>query len=393
MKDIDSSYAANRLGLIKPSGLRKLFDLEQAISKTSNTKILSFGLGNLNIPISKPIIDKFKDILDDPRNHRYSPNAGLPELREAIVEKYKNLYDLDYKDEDIIVTSGCLEALLDTFLANVNPGDEVLIQDPTFGYYANQIKLCGGKVRPIPLNEKFELDAELLNNSITKKTKFLVFNFPCNPTGSVMDRASIKAVIETATDSGVTVISDEAYESLTYNDHKHTCAAEFDQQNVILLSSFSKTFAMTGLRIGYVVAPPKFLKPISLVHQINTACANTPSQLAASYALSSYDSFVRPLVEELDKRRQATVKAFTSIDGIKLSYQPLGAFYIYPDISGTGMTGSEFSEYLLKECQIIVVPGTEFGLATPNNVRISYGFLNISEIEEAGARMLDILQT
>ncbi|MHA1227980.1 MAG: pyridoxal phosphate-dependent aminotransferase [Candidatus Hodarchaeales archaeon] len=391
MKEIDSSYTANRLGPIKPSGLRKLFDLEQAISKTSNVKILSFGLGNLNIPISKPIVNRFKDILDNPRNHRYSPNAGLLVLREAIVQKYKNLYKLDYSPENVLVTSGCLEALLDTFLALVNPGDEVLIQDPTFGYYANQIKLCGGKVRSIPLNNRFELDADLLNESITKKTKFLVFNFPCNPTGSVMKRNSIKAVIETAADSGVTVISDEAYESLTYNGHKHACAAEFDQQNVIILSSFSKTFAMTGLRIGYAIAPPEFLKPISLVHQINTACANTPSQLAVAFALGSYDDFVKPLVTELEKRRQATINAFTSIDGIQLNYQPLGAFYIYPDISGTGMTGLEFSEFLLKECQIIVVPGTEFGLATPNHVRISYGFLDISEIKEAGARMLNNL--
>ncbi len=383
----DSKRIAIRMSQIRPSGLRKLFDLEHKIAKSSSLKILSFGLGNLNIPTMPEIINQLKIALDDPLSHRYSPNAGLFELREALAARYKTEYHLDYSTDQIVVTSGCLEALIDTFFALINPGDEVLIQDPTFGYYASQITLAGGVVRPIPLNDKFELEAEAVNEAITSKTKALVLNFPCNPTGSVMNREQIQAVVETATDKGVTIISDEAYEAITFNGHKHTCAAEIDYDNVIIISSFSKTYCMTGFRVGYVIAPPELLTPISLVHQYNTACANSPAQIAARIALHSPSSIREAMMETLIKRRTETIKAFTSVKGIELNYNPLGAFYIYPNVRGLGMNGTEFSEILLENCQIIVVPGTEFGTATPDHVRVSYGFLNQEDIREAGTRI------
>ncbi|MFX0123662.1 MAG: pyridoxal phosphate-dependent aminotransferase, partial [Candidatus Hodarchaeota archaeon] len=207
--------SARRLSQIRPSGLRKLFDLEHKIGKSSFHKVLSFGLGNLNIPTMPEIIDRLKIALDDPVSHRYSPNAGLLELREAIVEKYKTEYHLDYEANQVVVTSGCLEALIDTFIAFVDPGDEILIQDPTFGYYASQIKLAGGEVKPIPLNDSFELEADAVNEAITSNTKALVLNFPSNPTGSAMTREQIRAVVEIAADKVILIISDEAYESIT----------------------------------------------------------------------------------------------------------------------------------------------------------------------------------
>ena len=236
-KNADSKRIADRMSQIRPSGLRKLFDLEHKLATSSSNKILSFGLGDLNIPIMSEIINQLKTALDDPVSHRYSPNSGLLELREELVAKYQTEYHLDYTTEQVVVTSGCLEALIDTFFAIINPGDEVLIQDPTFGYYASQIKLSGGNPRPIPLNYKFELDAEALKKAITSKTKALVLNFPCNPTGSVMNRKQIKAIVEIAADNGIIVISDEAYEAITYNGHKHTCAAEIDNENVIVISN------------------------------------------------------------------------------------------------------------------------------------------------------------
>ncbi len=386
-KILNSKRIASRMSQIRPSGLRKLFDLEHKIAKSSSLKILSFGLGNLNIPTMPEIINQLKIALDDPLSHRYSPNAGLLELREALVARYKTKYHLDYSIDQIVVTSGCLEALIDTFFALINPGDEVLIQDPTFGYYASQITLAGGVVRPIPLNDKFELEAEAVNEAITSKTKALVLNFPCNPTGSVMNREQIRAVVETAADKGVIIISDEAYEAITFNGHKHTCAAEIDYDNVIIISSFSKTYCMTGFRVGYVLAPPELLTPISLVHQYNTACANSPAQIAARIALHSPSSIRDVMMETLIKRRTETIKAFTSVKGIELNYNPLGAFYIYPNVRGLGMNGTEFSEFLLENCQIVVVPGKEFGTATPDHVRVSYGFLNQEDIREAGTRI------
>jgi aspartate aminotransferase len=384
---LNPKQPASRMSRIRPSGLRKLFELEHKIAKSSSTKVLSFGLGNLNIPTMPEIIGQLKHALDDPVSHRYSPNSGLLELREAITERYKNKYGLGYSPDQVVVTSGCLEALIDTFFAFVNPGDEILIQDPTFGYYAAQIKLAGGKVKPIPLNSSFELDADAVNEAITSKTKAMVLNFPCNPTGSVMTRDQIKAVVEVAADKGILIISDEAYEELTYDGHQHTCAAEIDYDNVILISSFSKTYCMTGFRIGYVLASPEILSSISLVHQYNTACANSPAQIAATIALHSSPSIREQMMNKLIKRRTETIKAFTSIEGIELNYNPLGAFYIYPNVSGLGMDGTEFSELLLEKCQIVVVPGLEFGNATPDHVRVSYGFLNQEDIREAGTRI------
>ncbi|MFX0171626.1 MAG: pyridoxal phosphate-dependent aminotransferase [Candidatus Hodarchaeota archaeon] len=382
-----SGRTARRMSKIRPSGLRKLFDLEHKIAKSSSQKILSFGLGNLNIPVMPEIINQLKKELDEPISHRYSPNAGLLELREALAAKYKSEYKLDYSPDNIIVTSGCLEALMDTFLALINPGDEVLVQDPTFGYYANQIHLSEGKPIPIPLNENFELEAEAVNESISSKTKAIVLNFPSNPTGSVISQKQTRAIIETASDKRIIVISDESYEKIIYGEAKHTCAAEFDYDNVLILSSFSKTFCMTGFRVGYVIGSPELLSPIFLVHQQNTACASTSSQIAAKIALQSPQSIRNDMMKELSERRNETIKAFASIDGINLNYNPSGAFYIYPNVGGTGMNGTEFSEFVLENCQVVVVPGEEFGTTTNDHVRISYGFLEQSDIREAGERI------
>ncbi|MFX0122706.1 MAG: pyridoxal phosphate-dependent aminotransferase, partial [Candidatus Hodarchaeota archaeon] len=229
--------------------------------------------------------------------------------------------------------------------------------------------------------------ADAVNEAITSNTTALVLNFPSHPTGSAMTREQIRAVVEIAADKGILIISDEAYESITYNDHQHTCAAEIDYDNVIVISSFSKTYCMTGFRIGYVLAPPEILSSISLVHQYNTACANSPAQIAARIALHSPSSIRDSMMKELSIRRTETIKAFTSVKGIELNYTPRGAFYIYPNVSGLGMNGMEFSECLLEKCHIVVVPGSEFGTTTPDHVRVSYGFLNQEDIREAGTRI------
>ena len=387
MTSEESNQIAKKLSLIRPSGLRKLFDLEHEIGNSSTSKVLSFGLGNLNIPTMTEIIDQLKNKIDDPVSHRYSSNAGLLELRESLSLKYKTRYNLDYNPDQILITSGCLEALFDTFLALINPGDEILITDPTFGYYSNQIILSGGTVKPIPMKENFELTADDLNQAITRKTKAIILNFPSNPTGSVLTQKKIQNLVETAADNDIIVISDESYEDIVFEGHVHTCAAEINYEKVLVLSSFSKSYCMTGFRVGYVLGHPDLIKSISLIHQNNTACASTLSQIAAYYALQNPPSIQDPLIKELSERRRETIKAFTSVNGIKLTNNPLGTFYIYPNVKETGMDGNEFSEFLLKNCQILVVPGSEFGNTTNDHVRVSYGFLNQEEIKEAGYRM------
>lgn len=387
----DFNRVANRMSHIRPSGLRKLFDLEREINPSVTRNVLSFGLGNLNIPVPMPIIEQLKVALDDPVSHRYSSNAGIWELREQLVKKYQHTYNITYEPDQFVVTAGALEALMDIFLALINPGDEVLIPIPTFGYFANHVRFGGGKVRTIETNSKFELEADAINEAITPRTKAMVLNFPSNPTGSVMNRHQLRAVVETAADRGILVISDESYEFITYDDHKHTCAAEFSYDNVLVVSSFSKTYAMTGFRVGYVVGAKALIPPILLVHQHNTACASTVSQLAAKIALEFPPTIRDGLLQELSTRRTATIEAFTSVDGIELNYSPKGAMYIYPDVSGTGMDGTEFSEYLLDQAQVVVVPGEEFGSIGQNHVRVAYGFLEVSEIQEAGARIKEVL--
>lgn len=386
-----NKLSSDRLSELKPSGLRKLFDLEHKLSQQTEEKILSFGLGNLNIPIPQTIIDKLKDTLDDPVTHRYSPNAGLPTLREAIKDKYYNKYGVDQSFNDVVVTSGALEGLLDTFLAYINPGDEVIVQDPTFRYFDNQIMISGGKVVNAKLDQDFELDPITFQEQITDKTKAIVLNFPCNPTGSVMTRNQIKAIIEIAEEKNIIVISDESYEQILYDGHEHTCSAEFGYENTIVISSFSKSYCMTGLRLGYVFGKKDLISPILLVHQQNTACASTPSQMAAIIALKSGPTIREPIMKELGTRRKAVIEAFTNIPGIKLHYNPLGAFYIYPDVSGTGMDGEKFSEFALNEAKVVVVPGTEFG-STKNNIRVSYGFLSVENIIIAGERLKTALE-
>lgn len=371
--------------------MRALFDLSQ---KTDHpNKFISFGLGDLNIPTPHPIVDKVKQALDKPETYRYSPNAGILELRMALSEKYTSQYGLDYAAEgEIIVTCGCLEALFDIMMAYINPGDEVLVQDPSFGYFASQASLANGKAVPVPLTSQFELDPEVFEEKITPKTKISILNFPCNPTGSCMGRSQLKEIVEIAADHKILVVSDESYEKLVYEGFTHTCLAEISDENVIVAGSFSKTYSMTGFRVGYAIGPKELIAPVAQVHQYNTACATTAAQVAALAALQMDQKYVTQKIAILDQRRRDMMRHFSTVPGFKMNYKPQGAFYIYPNISESGMSGKEFSQWAIKNTGVVVVPGTDFGVTTPNCLRMCYGTVEREEIQEAAERIHHALE-
>ncbi|MFX0080075.1 MAG: pyridoxal phosphate-dependent aminotransferase, partial [Candidatus Hermodarchaeota archaeon] len=285
-----SVKAAARLQDVSPSGLREFFEIGAKL-EAKGMDVISLGIGDLDLPLPPFLSDAIAEAFAKGQTH-YSSNAGIIELRQAIADRYADTYNLEYNPQEVLVTCGALEGLLDTMLALVNPGDRVLVQDPAFGYFSNQAKIAGADVKLVPMTPEFDLDVEAYRKAMEAKApQIVIINSPCNPTGSVASRRNIKEVVELACEYDSILISDECYEFLRYDGHKHTCAAEFDRDNVIIVNSFSKTFAMTGLRLGYVIAPIHLLRPIYQVHQYNTACAATPIQVGATKTLTNPKAF------------------------------------------------------------------------------------------------------
>jgi len=361
-------YEAKKLSKIRPSGIRKIFDLAQGMEG-----VISLGLGSPDMDTPRYIKDAMIQALNDGYTS-YSPNLGYSELREQIVKKYQDDYNLDYKPDEICITCGAAEALLDICLAFINPGNEVLIPDPGFLTYPAQVILAGGIPKPFPLYEKndFKIDANDLSEQITPKTRMIIINFPSNPTGAVMNETELKKVAEIAEDNNLIILSDECYEKLVYDGFKHVCMASLGvQDRTVVVNSFSKTYAMTGWRVGYIVAKSELMKSIFKTHQMNTACANSAAQIAVFKGLSSGKDFSEDMVKEFDKRRKVLVNGLNKISGIKC-FMPRGAFYAFPNIQGTGLTAQEFSEKLIQKAKVATVPGDEFGDNGKGYARLAY---------------------
>ena len=385
---------ASRLQGVSPSGLREFFEIGSKLA-AKGVDVISLGIGDLDLPLPPFVGDAIADAFATGQTH-YSSNAGIVELRQAIADRYKSTYDLEYTSEEVLVTCGALEGLLDTMLALINPGDRVLVQDPAFGYFANQAKLAGAEVELIPMTPDFDLDVEQYQMAFEKKTPHMVIiNSPCNPTGSVASKKNVKEIVDLAADNDTILISDECYEFLRYDGSKHICAATFNRDNVIIVNSFSKALAMTGLRLGYVVAPVNLMRPIYQVHQYNTACAPTPIQVGAMKTLTNPKAFKGIIGQHrnvLNDRRKVALESFKPIKGFKFSYEPVAGFYLFPNVEATGMSGPEFAISVLEEKGVVVVPGDQFGSAYPNNIRISVGSAPPNRIREAASRITDFVE-
>lgn len=373
---------SNIIEEIQPSGIRKFFDV---VSEMED--VVSLGVGEPDFDTPWHIREEGIYSLEQGRTF-YTSNAGLKELKEEISYYLERRFDLHYNPkEEIMVTVGGSEAIDIAMRAMVDPGDEVLIPQPCFVSYLPCAQLVHAKPVIIELKEEnqFKLTRQELFDAITEKTKVLVFPFPNNPTGSVMSYEDIKDLVDVIIEKDLYVISDEIYAELTYSGN-HISIASFPgmKERTIVINGFSKTYAMTGWRLGYACAPERILKQMLKIHQFAIMCAPTTSQYAAVEALRSGDSDVELMRETYDQRRRFLIQALRDM-GLEC-FEPFGAFYVFPSIKKLGMTSDEFAERLLKEEKVAVVPGTAFGACGEGFLRISYAY-SIEDLKIALDRM------
>ncbi len=379
---------AKRLEGISPSAMRELFEIANRM-RAEGKKVIDFGLGDINIPLPQAVLDGIKAAVDSGKT-KYGPNQGEPLLRQKIADLNNNDHNLDLTADHVLVSCGSLESLFDISLAYVNPGDEVLIAEPEFAYFGWQVKLAGGI--PVPLSTTMENDfkvtADQINEAITEKTKALLINYPNNPTGAILDDQSFRRIVETCQDNNLLLISDEAYEKLTYDGFRHNSALDYGYENTLVVNSSSKALCMTGLRVGYTVTTNHdLLKPVMQVHQYNTAHAAVNNQYGVVAGIENYSSIIDNSIRILQGRRDALVKYWSDIPGISFM-DPKATFYLYPNVSNTGMTGKEFTTFALEQ-GVVVTPGNSFCFDSENpggfeHVRVSYGITDEQDIQEAG---------
>ncbi|MBQ7876556.1 MAG: aminotransferase class I/II-fold pyridoxal phosphate-dependent enzyme [Clostridia bacterium] len=368
---------------IPPSGIRKFFDI---VSEMKDA--ISLGVGEPDFVTPWSIREEGIKALEKGRTH-YTSNAGTLELREEIARYSKRKYNLTYNPKsEIIVTVGGSEAIDITLRALINPGDEVLIPEPSFVCYKPCASLAGGVPVPIVTEEKdnFRLTKEKLLEKITDKTKVLILPFPNNPTGAIMEKEDLEDIASVLRDTNIIVLSDEIYSELTYNNKKHISFASIDGmwERTVTINGFSKAFAMTGWRLGYAMAPEPIAKVMYKIHQYGIMCAPTTSQFAAVEALRNCDEDVENMCKEYNYRRRVLVDGFRKM-GLSC-FEPEGAFYVFPNISSLGYTSEEFAQKLLEEEKVAVVPGNAFGQSGEGFVRCSYAY-SIKNIEEAIRRI------
>ncbi len=373
---------SRRVQDMKPSGIRKFFDLAAQMDD-----VISLGVGEPDFQTPWSIRKTAINVLERKRII-YTANSGLMELRQSISRYLKRKNNLDYDGaHEIIVTVGGSEAIDMAIRGVVNPGDEVLIVEPSFVCYAPIVELTCGVPVPIPTKEenKFKLTAQELREKITDKTKLLILPYPNNPTGGIMTREDLEEIAEVLRGTDIMVLSDEIYSELTYGG-KHCSIAELEgmRERTLLVNGFSKAFAMTGWRLGYLCAPEPVITQLVKIHQYAIMSSPTVSQFAAIEALEHCDEEVQHMVKEYNVRRRYLVEAFNRI-GLTC-FEPEGAFYVFPCIRSTGLSSEEFCGQLLEKEKVAVVPGNAFGESGEGFVRVSYAY-SLKHLMEAVTRI------
>ena len=381
-------FVCSKIKGIKPSGIRKLFDIASEMPDA-----LSLGVGEPDFDTPWHIRDEGIYALQKGRTF-YTGNAGLPELREAICGYAKKRYGLDYDPlKEVIVTVGGSEAIDLAFRATLNPGDEVVYPEPCFVSYAPCVLLADGVPVTIPLSAdtNFKLTAEKLEAALTPKTKALLMSYPNNPTGAIMEKEDLEPIAEVIKKHDLLVITDEIYCELTYKgSHASIASLPGMQERTILINGFSKTYAMTGWRLGYALAPAEIMQYMVKIHQFGIMSAPTVSQYAAIDAIKNSDGDIEMMRESYDQRRRYLMAAFREM-GLPC-FEPFGAFYVFPDISEFGMTSEEFCTKFLEAEKVAVVPGSAFGDCGDKYVRISYAY-SLDELREAMKRLARFVKT
>lgn len=364
-----SKVISDRASGIKPSGIRKFFDILETMHG-----VVSLTVGQPDFPTPWHIREAAVDSIQKGKTY-YTSNAGTPELRKEISLYLSHRFGINYADKQIITTVGGSEAIDIVIRSLVGEGDEVIIHEPNFVCYEPLVTLCGGKPVIIETREEegFKVTANALRNAITEKTKAVIMTYPNNPTGAIMEREDWESVADVLRDTNIVLISDEIYAELTYGvEHVSPASVSDLYERCVTVGGFSKAFAMTGWRLGYIAAPPEIVEAVFKIHQYAIMCAPTASQFAGIEAMKNGADDVKMMVAEYDRRRKILVSEFKKM-GISC-YEPKGAFYVFPNIKQFGLTSEEFAEKLLFEYNCAVVPGSAFGSCGEGFVRISYAY-------------------
>ena len=374
-----------------PSGIRKLFDIAATMDD-----VISLGIGEPDFPTPWHVRNAAIQTLEKSRT-KYTANAGMAELRNEISAYLYRHFQLTYAPmTQVLVTVGGSEAIDIAMRTFIQPGDEVIVPLPSFVCYGPLASLCGASVVELNMRaeDNFKLTPELLKAAITDKTKMLILPFPNNPTGSIMDRQDLKSIAEVLKDTNIIVLSDEIYSALNYTGMRHISIAEIPgmKERTILVNGFSKTYSMTGWRLGYACAEPEVIAQMTKLHQYAIMCAPTTSQFAAIEALRNGDDDVSAMREEYNYRRKYIVNGFNKL-GLTC-FEPLGAFYCFPSIRSTGMTSEQFCNELLRREKVAIVPGGAFGDSGEGFVRVSYAYAieHIKKALEAIQRFIESVQ-
>ena len=371
---------------MRPSGIRKFFDLAADMPHC-----ISLGVGEPDFKTPWSVRDAGIRSLELGRT-KYTANSGLKELRGEICNYLQRRFDLHYKEENILVTVGGSEAIDLTIRAVVQPGDEVIIPEPCFVCYEPITQLTGGVPVHIATRaeDQFRLTADQLRAAITPRTKLLIFPYPNNPTGAVMSAAEMEEIAAVLRETNVLVLSDEIYSELTYGLDRHVSIASLPgmAERTIVVNGFSKSYAMTGWRLGYAAGPAPLVKVMTKIHQSCIMSAPTTSQYAAITALRQCDDQIEMMRGEYNRRRRYVVKALNDM-GLTC-FEPRGAFYVFPSIQISGLTSSEFCEQLLREKEVAIIPGSAFGASGEGYARISYAY-SVDHLQTAMKRIREFL--
>lgn len=378
----------NTIQKVKPSGIRKFFDIANELDD-----VISLSVGEPDFYTPWHIREEGIYTLEKGRT-RYTPNRGFIKLREEISAFLSRKYQLDYNPEnEVLVTVGGSEAIDLAVRTLINPGEEVLIPEPSFVCYVPITQMSGGVpvIITTKAENKFKLTAKDLEEHITDKTKMLILPFPNNPTGGVMRKSDLEEIAEVIIKHDLIVLSDEIYSELTYGKEKHVSIASIDgmRERTIVINGFSKSYSMTGWRLGYAVGPKEIITPMTKLHQFGIMSAPTMSQYAAIEALENGDEDIVTMREQYDMRRRLIVDGLNKL-GLTC-FEPEGAFYVFPSIKSTGLSSQEFCERLIYSKRVAVVPGDAFGECGEGYVRISYCY-STQHIIEALERMGEFIK-
>jgi aspartate aminotransferase len=382
---------ANRLDQIRPSGIRKMFARAQGLEG-----VISLGIGMPDLMPPEGLLEEIRKALTIRQSHGYTLNSGIPSLRQKIVEKYKEDYNLDFNTNGVVVGAGGTQILYTAIYAYTNPGDEVIIPDPGFVYYPTIPMMAECNVKPVALDDDFQISIDQLTENITSKTKLMILNYPSNPCGSVASEETIKAIADLAQDHNFIVLSDEVYEYIVFDDEKHYPMAKYAPENTVTLNAFSKTFCVTGWRLGYGIGNDELMKPLDKLHPFLIANAPSVPQYAISEFMGTKESyeFRDYLRNTLQNRRDVVEKEFGKIPGVEVP-KIKGSFYGFPKVTSekydSDNIGYEFVEEMFEKAKVVTVPASEFGDSRWDHFRISFGSASEEKLKESAERISEAM--